>query len=369
MKKLNSFILILLCSIACTSILGACSGDDEKPEPTIAIQEICGIYTPEQVKMNVNGDEVPLSGNVSLLLPSSDATNGRTGVSGNEAAVTEKMLLEIPPLWPNILDGYGPSVSNIVFEVDAVTSPEQVAFEGAVGQYNVYELAVKGVYKDGILTLDMIYTTTCSLAGKMYAFDFSKASLDTGMLNPSVKSVEWQGSQVPVEEFVVDAVAPVFEAIGRRLGGTLCMEFLPEGSLYLGVKSNETGNLVPVPGKHGFRNYNNGFCYLMTDAEGALWISKAVNGSSESDSSIFLSIGNSFYFVPVFCLWGNSEDELRVAFDTPVRNRFHHFLFYWLECLGETELSEEEMAKAHKVATLLQEENILYIRLSGIAVK
>lgn len=94
MKKLNHFIFIA-CSIFCMGILDACSNDAETPA-SIDIQDICGVYTPQQVKMTFNGEDMPALGNVSLTMKSLD-NHSKDEMEGNH-----KILLTLPPLWPNL---------------------------------------------------------------------------------------------------------------------------------------------------------------------------------------------------------------------------------------------------------------------------
>lgn len=190
-----------------------------------------------------------------------------------------------------------------------------------------------------------------------------------GMLNPSVETVEWEGSQVPVGEFVTDAIEPVLEAIGRRLGGSFYLEVLSDASVQAGVKSYETNDFVPIPGKLGFRNLNGGFGYLVADYDGALWLFQVVLGDFSVSSTMFASIGGNLHFVPVFFVDGRSANELRIAFDTPLGTSFCRFLFQWLENLGEIELSVEEIEKAHRLALLLQDKKIKYIHLLGAVIE
>ena len=82
----------------------------------------------------------------------------------------------------------------------------------------------------------------------------------------------------------------------------------------------------------------------------------------------FSSINDYFYFVPVFYL-KDVQNELKLAFDTPVNSYFYGLLFEWLENVGMTELSSEEMEKAYKLAHLLQDKTIRYIRLVGTAIE
>lgn len=363
MKKLNCFILVL-CSVAYISILGACENDADETSPLIDIQGICGTYAYEQVKMTFNGDEILSSGEVTLaLIPSA------TSKSENRTTAKEKMLLEIPPLWPNVRDNYmQPVFENIIIEVDAVSSSEQVTFTGVVTQ-PIYKLTVEGAYKEGELTLNLNYSTTYSMIGNTYIFDFSKESLNMGMLNPNVEFVEWEGIQVPVREFVTDAIAPVFEVIGKRLGGALCIEFFSDGHCYLGIKSQVPDTTVPVPGNHGYRYFGNDFGYLMSDNEGAMWVSKTVSDGFTLNNAIYTSRVGNFYFMPVFFSKGNSDNKLLFALGNPVGNCFQNFLFDWLDTLGTTELAVEELAKANKVAMMLNNKTIQYIRLIGTAIK
>lgn len=363
MKKLNYFIS-LFCSIVFMSILGACSNNEDRTSVPINIQDICKTYPQEQVKMTFNGDEISSSGDVSLKFIATSKCSNRISTS-QTVSNSEKMLLEIPPLWPNVHDSNIQSVfDNIIFEVDAVFSLELVTFTGEIEQYG-YKLAVRGIYKEETLTLNLTYSTTYSMIGNRYVFDFSRESLNMGMLNPKENFVEWKEEQIPTKEFVTDAIVPILETIKERLGGVLCIEFFSDGYTSLEIKSQKTGEVTPVPGKHGFRYFGSDFGYFMADEEGALWMSKTVSGDFTFNSAMYTSKIGMFHFMPVCFSKDNTGDKLILTLEDPIGNCFQNFLFFWLDCLGNTELSTEEFDKAFKVAMLLQNETIKQIRLTG----
>ena len=268
--------------------------------------------------MTFNGEDMPALGNVSLTMKSLD-NHSKDEMEGNH-----KILLTLPPLWPNLATvNTLPVFDNVTLEVEVSASPEEVILDGMFKQPE-HELVVKGVYKEGILNLDLTYSIISSvLVGKKFLFEFGGQSLDFGFLNPSLSSIEWKGSQIPVEEFVSDAITPVFEAIGRRLGGSLCVELVSEASVHLNIKPEGVGDVITVPGRHGLCNPNNGFAYFVTDQDGASWLTEKIMGSSFFKYNLFFSsINDYFYFVPVFYM-KDVQDELKLAFDTPV-NTFYY---------------------------------------------
>lgn len=152
-------------------------------------------------------------------------------------------------------------------------------------------------------------------------------------------------------------------------GRSLCVELVPEASVHLNIKPEGVGDVITVPGRHGLCNPNNGFAYFVTDQDGASWLTEKIMGSSFFKYNLFFSsINDYFYFVPVFYL-KDVQNELKLAFDTPVNSYFYGLLFEWLENAGMTELSSEEMEKAYKLAHLLQDKTIRYIRLVGTAIE
>lgn len=363
MRKLNYFIFIA-CAMCCISTLGACGNDENETPVSIDIQGICGVYTPQQVEMTLNGEDTPAFGGVSLIMEPL-ASNSKDEMEGSQT-----MQLKLPPLWPNLATvNVQPVFDNITLYVGASASPEEVVLEGMSKQPE-HELVVKGVYKEGILNLDLTYSITSSmLVGKKFLFEFGRQSLDFGFLNPSLSSIEWKGSQIPVEEFVSDAITPILDAIGRRLGGSLCVELVPEASVHLSIKPEGAGDVITIPGKHGLCNPNNGFAYFVTDQDGASWLAEKIMGSSFFKYNLFFSsINDYFYFVPVFYV-KNVQDELKLAFDTPVNSYFYGLLFEWLENAEATELSSEEVEKAYKLVQLLQDEAVRFIRLTGTAIE
>lgn len=55
MRKLNYFIFIA-CAMFCISTLGVCVNDENETLVSIDIQDICRVYTLQQVKMTLNGE-------------------------------------------------------------------------------------------------------------------------------------------------------------------------------------------------------------------------------------------------------------------------------------------------------------------------
>ena len=55
MRKLNYFIFIA-CAMFCISTLGVCVNDENETLVSFGIQDICRVYTSQQVKMTLNGE-------------------------------------------------------------------------------------------------------------------------------------------------------------------------------------------------------------------------------------------------------------------------------------------------------------------------
>jgi hypothetical protein len=234
-------------------------------------------------------------------------------------------------------------------------------------------LNVEGSCRDGILTLNLTYETYVEgITENAYLFNFDKESIDLVSLQAKVEFVTYKDQQIPVKEFVRDAMTPVVETIGKRLGGSLRIGFFPDGSTEVSIGKQGTGGFTPVVGKHGYyiHHQNNG--YLFADTEGASWINKAVLLSTlRGASSLYGWYARDKHFIPLFYSFGRDiskpdEKYMMIALEDPTMTRFGSFFSFWLDCFGNNvSLSEEETEKCGMVLRMLNNEEISFIGLMG----
>ena len=91
-------------------------------EPNLAqLKSICKIYNHEKVILVFNGDTLVPSVNLAISFPGE--------ILPEEDVYEGKMMMETTALWPD--KGYlFEKPSNLLFDLDVVSSPEQVTFTG-----------------------------------------------------------------------------------------------------------------------------------------------------------------------------------------------------------------------------------------------
>lgn len=370
MKKLY-YCVIVLCYVAQFISFSSCSDDETVP---IDLESISKVYKGEELRIFLNGEEYSSSNEeVGLGLPSMVSGNTKNGDSSS----SEKMLLEILPLWPNIRDFSVSSneFENLLIEVDAISTPEKVLLKGSYTDFTRYTLDVEGDCTDGVLTLNLTYTTNISkITGSAFVFNFDKESIDLSKLSPTIDFVEYDGRQMPVQEFVRDAMTPVFETIGKLLGGPLRIEFFSDGSTSVSIKAEGENVFTPVIGQHGYRFHRSNWGYLFADTEGATWMSELITRIPfDSISPLYGWRARNKYFMSVYYNL-NWEYDLLMTLETPEMFQFSYFLSPWLDHFGitkddypiKTELSKEETLKCVHVINMQFKKQIKLICIKGV---
>lgn len=365
------YFLIVAC--ICLFLFSSCS-TDEVVVP-IELESISKLYKGDELRIFLNGEEYSSPNEeVRLALPSLVSKD----MKNEDVSVGEKMLMELLPIWPNIRDFSISSneFENILVEVETVSTPEEVCLKGSyTDAMQYYTLDVEGYCRDGILTLYLNYTTKISyITGNAFTFDFSKESIDLSHLKPKIENVEYDGQLIPVEEFVRNAMAPVFETIGRRLGGSLRIEFLSDGSTNVSIKMQGEDTYTPVIGKHGYCFHRSCWGYLFADTEGASWMNELVTGTSLwGVSPLYGWRARDKYFISVYYSL-NGDLDLLMTLETPEMFQFRFFLAPWIDRFGtyidnypfNTELSKEETFKSVHVINMMYDKQIELVCLKGI---
>lgn len=362
MKKLH-YLFFILCGITHLISFSSC-GDDEAPPP-IDLESISKVYKGDELRIFLNGEEYSSPGEeVGLALASLFPDHAKDG----DVSSGQKMLLKLLPLWPNvrvypILDDF----ETILMEVEAISSSDEVHLKGHYTDAPQYTLGMEGYYRDNVLTLNLTYTTDISgVTGSTFIFDFSKESIDLLQLHPIIKFVEYDGQQIPVEEFVRDAMTPVLEVIGKQLGGPLQIAFFPDGSTKVGIKAQGKDTFTPMIGKHGYRFHLANWGYLFADTQGAVWMDKTVEDRELIDiSPLYAWYARDKHFISVF--YGcNRDSDLLFTIEAPAMCQFRNFLSPWLDVFGNGRvMSKEETEKCRMVLNMIYDKQIELICLRG----
>ncbi|WP_455588510.1 hypothetical protein [Bacteroides rodentium] len=358
--------VFLLFAVCCTAVLIFFSSCEDDPAPPIDLADISGVYKGDELRIFLNGEEYSSPDEeVGLALPS--MVSGDT--KGGDVSSGEKMLLQLLPLWPNfrvypVVDEF----KLILMEVEAVSTTEEVNLRGSYTDASQYVLEVEGCYRDGVLMLNLTYTTNVQdITGNAFVFDFTEEAIDLSQLNPTITSVEYDGEQIPVYDFVRDAMMPVVALISERLGGSLRIEFLPDGSANVGIKKRSGNSFFPIIGKHGYRFHYPNWGYLFSDTEGATWVAEAVEAYQlRNVSPLYGWHARDKYFISVF--YGQTRDsDLLLTVESPTMCRFRKFLSPWLDYFGNGNgLSVEETKRCRMVSSMIYNKQIELICLRGI---
>lgn len=346
---------------------------EENSSSPMDIKSVEGVYEGDNLRVSYETNvDVAFFSKVIAYHPDS-IDSSITGIEIPSEFASQKIILEMEPLWPYISD-YSSRQTKYFMEADVVSTSEQMSFEGTCDRVG-YSYKVKGTIAEDntvgrkVMDLEFRYACKSSFVGKKYVFDFSKESLDYSFLLNKVQFVEWNGEQIPTETFVTDALSPVLQMLKKRLGGELCLEFQEDGSTFIGIREEGSNEFVAIPGKHGFHYEGVAFFYLMADEEGALWISKHLSNSFNIDTELYV-YDYVYRLLPVYFGVDSSATEAKIAFELPSMDRFCRMLYRWMnleEMTEERTLTDEEIAKARQVALMLSEDQLGMICLKAVA--
>ncbi len=354
MKTNYLFLLLLSCFII--------SCENEEP-PAIELDSISKIYEGENLQIFLNGEEYKREGEkVALFLPENPTTK-------NEGT-SEKMIIEMLPLFPEVRQDKNDNTLylNPVFEVTSIATDKEVSFEGNYSNSPQYNLNLKGIWKEEKLMLNLTYTTEVKgLTGNAFVFNLDKESIDLSQLNPRIETIEYGGEQIPIKDFIIDAMAPFVQLVKKQLGGPLRIEFFPDGSTELSIKKEGENTFTPIPGKHGYRIHETNWGYLSSDIDGAKYMKPLLEGGEYVGNSTLYAWGSTDEkFVSIYYNF-NQEGDLILSMEEPMRFAFDKFLNYSLQWFGRIQnyrdITEEEVDKANKATQMIGNEiNLICFR-------
>ena len=340
--------------------LYSCSEDEAPP---IDLTTISKEYQEDALKIFFNGVEYSREGEVvALVLPSMIGVDSSDEIWQGKG---EKMLLEILPFWPEINNDN--QWNSVIFEVDAISTPDEVRFTGSYSDApDYYLLKVEGIVRDEVMTIHLTYTEQVNrITGNTYVFRFDESSLDFMRLYPKYPTVEFDGQQIPTEDFIRDALTPVLEVIRESLHGDLQVEFLPDGSTNVSVLSTDEGSATIIPGWHGYRIHSNQYGFLCSDYEGASWFSKRLVDRDEPYvGGLYTMWIDTLYFFGVYYDM-NDDSDLLLALEDLYWNDLHTFLYSWQTHIGDKTLSETELEKVERVITMISRDEIDMVLIRG----
>ena len=340
--------------------LYSCSDDEAPP---IDLTTISKVYRGDELKIFFNGVEYSREGEVvALVLPSMIGVDNSDKTWQGEG---EKMLLEILPFWPEINNDN--QWNSIIFEVDAISTPDEVRFTGSYSDApDYYLLEVEGIVRGEVMTIHLTYTEQVNrITGNTYVFWFNEVSLNFVRLYPKYQTIEFDGQQIPTEDFVRDALTPVLKVIRESLGGDLQVEFLSDGSVNVSLLPTSGGSSTAIPGWHGYRIHNNQYGFLCSDYEGASWFSeRLVDRDEPYIGGLYTMWIDTLYFFGVYYDM-NDDSDLLLALEDLYWNDLHTFLYSWQTHIGDKALSETELEKVKRVITMISRDEIDMVFIRG----
>lgn len=363
MKK-TVFYVMCIVLLPLFLLLYGCSEDEAPP---IDLATVSKEYRGDALRTFFNGVEYTREGEaVALFLPSLVGKDDPDEIWQGEG---EKMLLQILPLWPEIdYDSNGNQWKNITFEVDAISTADEVRFTGSYSDApDYYLLEIEGAVRDEVMTVHLTYTEQVrDITGNTFVFRLDESSLDFQMLNPQNSTVEFDNQQMPTEDFVHDALTPVLKVIRESLGGDLQVEFLSDGSTSVSVLPTDGSPATAIPGWHGYRIHSNQYGYLCSDYEGASWLVKRLEDRDYPNVNglYTMSVNKAFYFFGVYYDM-NDDSDLLIALEDLYWNNLRTFLYPWQTHIGDKTLSETELEKLKIVIAMISREDIDKVLIRG----
>ena len=349
MKRI--YLLMTMGYLFTLSLLTACHSDDVSPP--IDLNTLCKTFEGDELRLYLNGEE-QYGRSVAFAL--------------DKAEESDKMLLGISPLWPNVRNyiDLENDYDNIQLKIKASSDTEKVTFVSEPAIYSYYTLATEGVWSKDSLMLSLNYKTRNeNLAEKSYLFDFSDESINLEHLETVMQTVDYEGLQIPIREFVADAMKIILKVWRQHFDEGLRMTFHTNGDMDMHLKSNKT--YIPIPGKYGHRLHTAEYGFLLSDIEGVVIFNKLL-GYSDNPFNIFdglcWKLGNDYFlsFRYLFC-----EDGSNLYLSIGTRHFLHasNFFSIWtgrnVYPIEETVrgLSIEETNKVRKLSSLISNKEII----------
>lgn len=287
MKKFYYFSLLLL-----SYFIISCN--NEVP-PNINLEELCGTYTGDTRIVRLNGEEF-----LTDISPVKVLFNIPENGEG---------IMEFSHLWPKP-QTLTPFDSRHI-EIQTATTPTEVILKGNYSDLPYYTMGVEGKWIEGILEVDLNYKSTDErLVGNTFIVRMNEDALDFSRLYPSSSTVEFDGQQIPIEDFVRNAMSPIFRALSKNLGAEIKFVMKEDGSMEISTNKIGSNNFTNIPGKHRHWLHSDNHGYFEADYEGASWLLKLLHEDDFiSDTSPIFGdrIGSTQYFASILYYFDDGD--------------------------------------------------------------
>ncbi len=341
--KLNHSILyVTLIGIFATSFI-SCSDDDVPP---VDLRTLCQLIPSKQVKLTMNGEVINDAGDVAFTFPDLQLPE--------QEVFESKMLMEVFPLWPN--SSLPSSLKNTYFDIDATSSPDRIIFTGKVQDVALYDLNVEGCYENDTLKLNLNYQAGATdLIGNTYDIQLNTDAL-VFQLGIKYEVVDWNGEQIPTEEFIRESLKPIFSHFVEKTGyDAVRITFMEDGTMKLSFRDSQNKTFVPASGHYAYRFHDYSFGYFEVGQEEALLFSKAfLPYSSSLPNGLFWFTNRNNAFIPVY-YQSYTGGNLLMTLYSKGYSVFQRFLSEWTMNISD---DSEEVRRMRKVSSLFYDENV-----------
>ena len=233
-------------------------GCNNEVPPNINLEELCGTYQGDTRIIRLNGEEylTDIINPVKLLFNIPESGEG---------------IMEFFYLWP-YPQTLNPFDSRHI-EIQTAATPTEVILKGNYSDSPYYTVGVEGKWAEGMLEVDLDYKSIDErLVGNTFIVCMNEDALDFSRLYPSSNTVEFGGQQIPIENFVRDAMSPIFRALSKNLGAEIKLIMKEDGNMEISTKKIGNNNFTNIPGKHRHWLHSDNHGYFEADYEGASWL-------------------------------------------------------------------------------------------------
>lgn len=353
--------LLLLGFVAC-SIFISCS--NEEPVPPIELKTICKEYKYDKVFLMLNGETVSPSVNAKINFPAGQLSEADT--------YEARMVLETTPLWVGA-EGDINKNANLLFDVDATSSSDEITFTGKTSEDACFLVDVKGTVRNDSVWLNMNYQTqNHKLKGKTFELAMSADSYLLEKLESCPEyqdTVVWNGVTYPTIDFVRESLDNIYKEYVEKTGiDSYRLTFCEDGKM--DVKVHLNGSYTSLDGYYAYRFHkgyegSEGGAFEVGKNEATRFCSDFIDDESTTPNLLFKVALRDKTYVPVSLrgirckLEDNSyEDRLYlelVGFDDSGKFDFSHVLGEFTKSV--IDYSDRTM-RLRKISQLLLQQKI-----------
>lgn len=256
--KTNYLTLLFL-----SCIIISCNTDELPP---IKLESLRGTYMGETRIVHFNGKE--------YLTHEEIISIGFPADFGMSEKGDGTMIMELFPIWPESAT-LNPFLNTMKIAMKTIATSSDVILTGNYSDSPFYSLTAEAKWTEENLIVDLDYKSTDErLLGNTFIIRMNENALDFSRLYPSSNTVEFDGEQIPIEDFVKEAMSPIFRALSKNLGAEIKLVMKEDGSMDISAKKEGSNSFTNIPGEHRHWLHSENHGYFEADYEGASWLHK-----------------------------------------------------------------------------------------------